>query len=37
MKDHAPFRNMEHGDRPFVKDSKTFGLDKPLPEVSLIL
>ena len=33
----APFRNMDHGERAFVKDSKTYGLDKPLPEVCLNL
>jgi hypothetical protein len=37
MKDHAAFKNMEHGDRPFVKDAKTYGLDKPLPEVPYII
>lgn len=33
LKDHPPFKIMEHGNKAFVKDSKTYGLDKPLPEV----
>lgn len=24
---------MEHGNKPFVKDAKTYGLDRPIPEV----
>ena len=31
--DHPAFRNMEHGNRPFVKDAKAYGLDRPLQEV----